>query len=378
MPELRVVLAGGGTAGHVNPLLSLAHSLRDNGVEVSIVGTREGLETSLVPQAGFTLEFIERVPFPRAVNGYMFTFPFLLRKAVKQAKEILLRHQADVLVGFGGYVSTPMYMAARSLGISYVIHEQNAKPGMANKMGARHADVLALTFESTPLQAKKGQTKVVGLPLRTGFARVAKMDIHERAAYKEEVAHSLGIDASMPTLVITGGSLGAHHINEVVAHSLQSIVDERIQVLHITGRGKSDDVKKKLEDRGGYPHYYVREYIEHMEDVYACADLVLCRSGAGTVAELVSLGVPAFFVPLAIGNGEQELNAHDVVTRGGAFLIKDKDFDENVFINRVLPLLHNEEELQKMAVSSRSLQMNSAADELTHIVMKLGVGERHE
>lgn len=359
---VKIVLSGGGTAGHVNPLLATAHALRelDPCLDVTVVGTQEGLEHTLVPAAGFTLSTIDRVPFPRRPNKDALAFPRRWRTVQAQASELL--QGADVALGFGGYVSAPMYKAARQLGIPYAIHEQNARPGLANRLGVGHAAFLGLTFASTPLKAPRGQREVIGLPLRPAIYDLARSQ--DRPLRREQAAQRLGLDPAMRTLLVTGGSLGAAHINEVVA----SCRIEGVQVLHLTGKGKDDAVREATEGR---THYHVLDYLETMEDAFAVADLVICRSGAGTVAELCAVGLPAIYVPLPIGNGEQKLNAADVVRAGGAKIVADKDFTVDYMARVAGSLLAQPDELAAMAEASAKVGKVEAASVLAQRVLAL-------
>lgn len=363
---VKIVLSGGGTAGHVNPLLATAHALRelDPSLDVTVVGTKEGLESSLVPAAGFTLSTIDRVPFPRRPGGAALAFPRRWRAVKAQAAALL--EGADVALGFGGYVSAPIYKAARKLGIPYAIHEQNARPGLANRLGASHAAFLGLTFASTPLNATRGEREVIGLPLRPAIYDLARAS--DRAVRREEAAARLGLDPSMTTLLVTGGSLGAAHINDVVA----SCRLEGVQVLHLTGKGKDEPVREATRGRG---HYHVLDYLQTMEDAFAVADLVICRSGAGTVAELCAVGLPAIYVPLPIGNGEQKLNAADVVKAGGAKLVADKDFTVEYMARVAGSLLAHPDELAAMAAASAKVGKVEAASVLARRVLALARNE---
>lgn len=355
---VRVVLAGGGSAGHVNPLVSTAAELVRRENFVVAVGTQEGLETTLVPAAGIELKTINRVPFPRRPNADALRFPVRFRQAVAQAGKILEDAQADVAVGFGGFVSTPLYIAAKKRGIPVVIHEQNAKPGLANRYGARFAAAVGLTFASTPLQASHGLTRTVGLPLRRAIEELARVrDAGGAAKAREQACAQLGLDASRPIMVVTGGSLGAQHLNEVMSEAAHRI-PSGIQVFHLTGIGKDAPVRAAVKEKSDYR---VMDYLDTMEWAYACADMVVCRSGAGTVAELCALGIPAFFVPLPIGNGEQEKNAADVLAAGGARLVRNADFTQSVVVAQVLPLVMNSDLLAQMGAQARSLAPSNSA-----------------
>ncbi len=365
MTDVNVVLAGGGSAGHVNPLLATAHALTERGAAVRALGTREGLEATLVPEAGVSLDLIEKVPFPRRPNLAALRFPGRYRAAVAQAGRVLDEARADVAVGFGGFVSTPLYQAAKKRGIPVVIHEQNAKAGLANRYGARFAAAVGLTFPSTKLKAAHGVTECVGLPLRPAIAELANAREENARGVRVAAAARLGLDPEKTTLVVTGGSLGAQHLNEVLIASTGKL--EGVQVLHLTGKNKDAPV---LAATASLPDYHVLAYLTTMEDAYAVADLVLCRSGAGSVAELSALGLPGFFVPLPIGNGEQEFNASDVVSAGGAKLVRDKNFTPEVFAGEVIPLLRDSARLATMGQAARGLSPVDAADRLAKLVLQ--------
>ena len=363
----RIVLAGGGTAGHVNPLQATAGALGERGCVTTVLGTAQGLESTLVPSAGLPLVTIPRVPFPRRPTPSALTFPRRFRAAVREAGRAM--QGADVVVGFGGYVSTPAYAAARRAGIPVVIHEQNARPGLANRVGARHAAVVALTFASTPLSARHGRTEVIGLPLRPVIADLARARAvpATRQASRRDAAHRLGIDPELRTLLVTGGSLGAQHLNEVMSQ-IAGDLPRGAQVVYLTGRGKDAPVREAVARAGVGARWVVVDYLTTMEDALAVADLVVCRSGAGTVAELTALGLPAFYVPLPIGNGEQKLNAHDHVATGGAQLVADHAFTAEVARSRVWPLLVSEE-LASMAHATSAQGRIDAAQVLADLVM---------
>ncbi|WP_104092377.1 undecaprenyldiphospho-muramoylpentapeptide beta-N-acetylglucosaminyltransferase [Arthrobacter sp. GMC3] len=357
-PALSVVLAGGGSAGHVSPLLAIAHAIRAQSPDAAIlaVGTRDGLETRLVPAAGFELTTIERIPMPRRPSVDLLKLPLRMRRAIANAKEILHTANADVLVGVGGYVCTPMYLAAKSLGVPIVIHEANTKAGLANKVGARYTDFVGTAFAATKIR----NAHVVGMPMR---AAVAGLD---RAAAQAGARGRLGLAADLPTLIVTGGSLGALNLNKAVAGAVNALGQAGIQTLHITGNGKS--VKG---DDGGLltaPLYRQLEYVDAMEDAYAAADLLLCRSGAGTVSEVAAVGLPAVFVPLPVGNGEQARNAAGLVAADAALLVADADLSATWIVENVLPLCLNPARLADMSAKAAGLGIKDAAERMAEMV----------
>ncbi|MCP3427214.1 undecaprenyldiphospho-muramoylpentapeptide beta-N-acetylglucosaminyltransferase [Rothia sp. AR01] len=358
--SLSVVLAGGGTAGHVSPLLAIADAVRaaDPQSHVVAVGTTRGLEARLVPDAGYDLEFVERVPLPRRPSVDLLRLPGRFRRAVAQGREILRRHRADVLVGVGGYVCTPMYVAAARENVPIVIHEANRRPGLANRVGARRAAVVATAFEDTPL---KGARRV-GMPLRRGIA------LSDRDADRSGARQLLGLQAVAPTIVVTGGSSGAQSLNRAVAEFVQTPEWERAdaQLLHVTGAGK--EVRDADGDLVTGPGYYQTEYVESMENVYAACDLLVARAGAATVCEVAAVGCPTVFVPLPIGNGEQALNASELVEAGAALTVRDAELTPAWLAENVLPLVHDAERLRAMSEAAAAQGHRDAAQRMAEIV----------
>lgn len=319
------VLAGGGSGGHVNPLLATAAELVARGHRICAVGTAEGLETELVPRAGVELRLIDRVPMPRRPDGAAVRFPRAFSRATDQAAQILVDAKADAVVGFGGYASTPVYRAAHKAGLPIVVHEANARPGFANKYGARYAAAVATSFPDTAL---KGAT-VTGLPLRAQISQLAAAMAQPRSrdSLASAARTARGWAADAPVLLVTGGSLGAASLNAAVCGAAPALVRHGIHVIHLTGMGKDQDalrVQAELpEDLRGA--YQVAEYAHDMADALAAASAVVCRAGANTVSEVSALRLPALYVPLPIGNGEQALNARAAVDAGAAILIDDAD-----------------------------------------------------
>ncbi|WP_421084551.1 undecaprenyldiphospho-muramoylpentapeptide beta-N-acetylglucosaminyltransferase [Rothia nasimurium] len=355
-----VVLAGGGTAGHINPMLAIARAIQEREPAASIltVGTEDGMEARLIPAAGYEIAYIPRVPFPRRPNMAALKFPVAFVRSLQQAKKILTDAGADVVVGVGGYVCTPMYLAAHKLGIPVIIHEANAKPGLANKVGAKKAALVATAFPETPLPG----ARTVGMPMRQNVANL------DRAAEQAGARERLGLDISTPTVVVTGGSLGALSMNKAVSEIIDEIHEAGYQMLHITGRGKAlKDAHGQLREAPGYKQV---EFITSMEDVYAAADLMVVRSGAATVSEVAAVGVPAIFVPLPIGNGEQALNASSLVAAGAGILVKDSDFTAEWYRANVPALLADSEHLSQMAEKSYQHGIRDAAYVMADEVLK--------
>lgn len=356
-----IVLAGGGTAGHINPMLAIARKVKELSPDASIVmvGTENGMEARLVPQAGYEIKFIPRVPFPRRPNVAALKFPGQFASSLKIAQKILQEARADVVVGVGGYVCTPMYLAANKLGIPVIIHEANSKPGLANKVGARKAAMVGTAFAQTPIKGARH----VGMPMRE------EVETLDRSSQQTEARKSLGLATDLPTVVVTGGSLGALSLNNAVKEIYPRLKEWGFQLLHITGRDKS------LRDANGElisaPYYQQREFITSMEDVYAAADLLVVRSGAATVSEVAAVGVPAIFVPLPIGNGEQALNARSLVDAQAGILVDDAEFTGAWFAQNVPTLMKDSQRLHEMTQRSYELGIRNAAETMAKEVLKV-------
>ena len=352
-----VLLAGGGSAGHVSPLLALADCLRrrDPDLRVTALGTTQGLEQRLVPARGYDLRTIPKVAFPRRPGRALVRLPGALKAAVDAAGVAIDETTPEVVVGFGGYVSTPAYLAARRRRIPIVVHEQNASPGLANRLGARMTPYVATTFASTVLP----HATLIGMPLRREIALL------DRAADRSKGLAHFGLDDHRPTLLVTGGSLGAQRLNSAFAARVAQLRSHGIQVLHISGLGKDFVPDPTLIG----PPYVVVAYADRMDLAYAAADLAVARSGANTVCELTAVGLPAVYVPLPIGNGEQRLNASDVVAAGGGVLVDDSSLTPGWIDETLVPLLTDGARLHAMAAAAATIGERQADERLADLVV---------
>ena len=361
---MQVVLAGGGTAGHIEPALNLADALRarDPGVGITALGTTKGLEGRLVPARGYELRMIPAVPLPRRPSRELLTLPGRVRDALKQTEQILADVQADVVVGFGGYVALPAYLAARRSHTPLVIHEANARPGLANRVGARFTPYVAEAVAGT---LPKGQR--IGIPLRTTISGL------DRATTRSRARAELGLEADGPVVLVFGGSQGAQRINAAVSAALPGLLDLGVQVLHSVGAGNIDAITDSA------PGYHPVAYLDRMDLAYAAADLVVSRSGAMTCAELAAVGLPAIYVPFPIGNGEQRLNALPVVNAGGGLLVADEDLDGPALLADVSALITDPQRLERMGERAAAHGIRDADQRLADMVLEAagnGTGRR--
>jgi UDP-N-acetylglucosamine--N-acetylmuramyl-(pentapeptide) pyrophosphoryl-undecaprenol N-acetylglucosamine transferase len=353
---VKAVLAGGGSAGHVSPLLALADRLvaDDPSTEIVALGTETGLESRLVPARGYRLHPIPKVPLPRRPSLNLLRLPANLRRAVREARNAIDGLGADVVVGFGGYVAAPAYLAARQAKVPIVVHEQNSRPGFANRLGARLTRSVAVSFPGTPLR----HAVRTGLPLRAEIVTL------NTVAVRPAARAAFGLDAARRTLLVFGGSLGAQRLNQVLPALAPELAAAGVQVLHVAGTGKSVAVTPSR----GAPPYTVVEYVDHMELAYAAADLVVGRAGANTVSELTALGLPAIYVPLPIGNGEQRLNVEPVVAAGGGLMVADADLTPEWLRANLLPLLADADRRRTMGEAARGFGRLDADRALADLV----------
>ena len=324
----------------------------DPSTQITCLGTPRGLETTVVPAAGYPLELIPPVPLPRKPSGDLLRVPGRLGSAVRRTLEVFDRVRPDVVVGFGGYVSMPAYLAARRRRLPLVIHEQNALPGLANKAGARVADRVVVSFPGTPLP----RAHYVGLPIRTLISSL------DRAALRAEGREFFGLDPDRPTLLVTGGSQGARHLNQSVAAAAPALDAAGVQALHVVGpKGEASPV-------AGQTPYVVVNYVDRMDLAYAAADLVICRAGASSVTEAAAVGLPAVFVPLPIGNGEQAHNARPVVEAGGALMVANDALTPEWVAATVPDLAGDTARLARMGAAASALVPRDADDQLAAII----------
>src|SRR6201991_764688 len=345
---MRVLLAGGGPPGHSEPALALADAVRriDPGAEVTCLGTERGLETRLIPLRGYPLELIPAVPMPRSVTPKLLTVPGRLAGAINATAAAIDRTRAQVLVGFGGYVATPAYLAARRRKIPIVVHEANPKPGLANRLGARFTTHLFTGHPDTQLR----NGKYIGIPIRREIADLDRLGLADKAR-----AH-LGLRPDLPVLLVTGGSQGAQSLNTALHGALDLLRSSGVQVLHVTGpRNEAEEPPAS----SGAPYVAV-PYVDRMDLAYAAADFALCRAGAMTCAELTAVGLPGAYVPLPHGNGEQRLNAEPIVAGGGGLMVDDADLTPDWIRTVLLPVLLDIDRVANMSEAAAALGRKDA------------------
>ena len=321
----RLVVAGGHSAGHIEPAMNFADAVRrlEPAAEITALGTERGLDTTLIPARGYPLELIPPVPLPRRPGRALVAAPGRLRAAVRAAAAVLERTGAEVVVGFGGYVAMPAYLAARRRRLPIVVHEANARPGVANRVAAR---LTRYVFTASPA-VRLPHALPIGIPLRPAIARL------DRPALRAAARERFGLAAGRP------GTAGDRRLAGRPADQRRgrrgrpgSCAPRASRCCTSPGRSNT----RRRAERG-QPPYVVVPYVDEMDYAYAAADFVLCRSGAMTCAELAAVGLPAAYVPLPLRGGEQRLNAEPIVAAGGGLMVGNDELSPEWIVREVIP-----------------------------------------
>ncbi|KUO52482.1 MAG: hypothetical protein APF76_05465 [Desulfitibacter sp. BRH_c19] len=351
---MNVIITGGGTGGHIYPALAIAKGLQETyvGCDILYVGTSKGLEAGILPKTGINFRFITVEGLPRKINFQSLKSGFKFLKGLGQSFKIISEFKPDAIVSTGGYVAGPVAWVGSQMGVPLMLHEQNSYPGITNKLLARRAKRICLTFKDSKQYFKdKSKLRLTGLPIRSEILKVSK-----KGSYKR-----LGLDPRMKTVLITGGSRGAWSINNAIAKSMAELIKiKNTQFIFITGEASyletTETIKKQginLEDMGNIT---IKPYIHNMEDAIGIADLVIGRAGATFLAEITALGIPAILVPYPWATeNHQEHNARSLVKNGAAILIKDHDLTSNNLLKELDNLLLNEKRLLSMKKASQEL-----------------------
>jgi len=365
-----VVLAAGGTAGHIVPALALTEELIDGGVDVRplFVGVEGRLEDRLVPAAGFELAHIPAVSLPRRPHPRLLRLPVDLNRSIDRATQLLVEREAAVVVAFGGYVSYPIARAARRLGIPLIIHEQNSVPGVSNRVAARWAQRVAVTFPSSVDRfARPERCTVTGNPVG---ANLRYLDV---AARRADSRRLLELDPARRTVLVFGGSLGSRSINEAVVSAFGTWRRLDVQILHVTGeQGFEATLAAWRSATDSAPMGSVVEYLDDMADAYAAADLVVCRAGATSIAELSAIGLPSILVPYPYASGDHQMeNARALERVGASVLVRDADLARGRLEAVAQELLEDPARLVRMGEAARAWGRPDAARALARVVVDL-------
>lgn len=366
-----VLFAAGGTAGHVFPAVAAARALeaRAPDVRAEFVGTSDRLEGRLIPASGFTLHHIEAVPVPRRLSPRILRVPGAIRSSVRHCQEIIAHTGAVGAVTFGGYVSFPLARAAHLEGLPLVIHEQNSVPGLANRVAARWADRVAVSFPGSAERFPRPErVAITGNPVRGEI-----LELDQEAVRPDAIEHFL-LDDDRRTLLVFGGSQGARALNRAVVGTYGLWPDpDGLQILHAAGRDLHREAAagwERARAAGDGPLVRCVDFIDDMALAFAAADVVMCRAGATSFAELTALGKPSVLVPLPHATADHQLhNARALERAGGARVIVDDDLGPEQVVATIQPLLADEEERERAAAAARAFGRRDAADNVARLVL---------
>jgi len=364
---VRVVIAAGGTGGHIFPALALARTLvRDHGAEVRFIGSRDGPEATRVPEAGYRFDGVRTAPFVREISIRAARAPVVAIRSVFAC--VPLVRGADVAVGMGGYVSVPPILAARRVRVPIVLHNPDAVLGLANRLLARSATAIAVAFDDAR-GGIHGHARIekIGYPVRRAILDVP----HRRDELVAEARAVLGLDPVRRTIMVTGGSQGALHLDRVVAATLPVFAGRTdLQLLVLTGPGREADVADAA-GRAGAARVVVLPFLDRMELAYAAADLVVSRAGATTLAELAVCGLPSVLVPYPYATeNHQDANARELARIGAAVVVADAELTPSVFARSVIDLMDDPGRLASMAARARSWAEPDAVDRFASLVVE--------
>jgi UDP-N-acetylglucosamine--N-acetylmuramyl-(pentapeptide) pyrophosphoryl-undecaprenol N-acetylglucosamine transferase len=366
---VRVVIATGGTGGHVFPALALADRLvRDHGAEVRFVGTRTGQEATRVPAAGYRFDAVDALPFVREVSWRAAKAPIVALRSARACGPLV--RGADVAVGMGGYASVPAMLAARRARVPIVLHEANAVPGLATRLLARFASAIAIAFRDVRrLLPDRSRVELIGYPIRDAIREVPR----RRAALAEACRSALDLDPERRTVLVWGGSQGARHLDEVVAGAVPAIQDRAdVQLLVLTGPANEAIVADAASATAAVR---ILPFLERIELAYAAADLAVSRAGATAIAEQSVCALPTILVPYPHATeNHQEANARELERAGDAEVVLDAALTSEVFVERVDALLDDQERRSSMAAQAAAWARPDAAERFGSLVAEVAKG----
>lgn len=373
MSPATVLFAGGGTAGHVFPSLAVAQALQRLAPELVpvFVGTRDRLEGRLVPAAGFELHHLDVLPLPRRPTWRLVRVPFALQRSVRHTIAVAQERGVIAVATFGGYVSFPAARAAHRLGLPLVVHEQNSVPGLANRVAARWASRIAVTFPGSQQRFRgSAPTVVTGNPVRE------KLLAFDPDARQRDARRQFGLDPDRATLLVFGGSQGARTLNQATVGSAGVWrAPQRLQILHAAGRNLHADTAAawdRVRGAGGGPPVVCVDFIEDMAAAYAAADVVVCRAGATSIAELTALARPALLVPYPHATNDHQLhNARAVEAAGAAAVVEDHELTPQRLVEAVEQWLLDPQARAAVAEAARSWRRRDAAEDVARLVVDL-------
>lgn len=363
--NLKYIISGGGTGGHIYPGIAIAKKIKENQPDAGIifVGSKNGLEKKLVPKEGFKIRLITVEGLNKKFSIKTISSIFKVFKGYFEASKIIKEYKPDCVIGTGGYVCGPVVLSAALSGIPTLIHEQNAIPGMTNKILSHFVSKIAITFKESDNHFPKNKVIFTGNPIRSQILKINKRKSRE----------ILKFDDTKPMLLVVGGSRGARNINDAVIEIIPEIIKEDIQLLFITGDNQYDYVMDKINKSNinltKIKNIKVVPYVYNMQDALGACDLIVSRAGATILAEITAIGIPAILVPSPyVANNHQEYNAMSIEESGAAIVIKESQLKENVFKEQILNIINNKKMLSSMSENSKKIANINASDKIYEII----------
>lgn len=368
---MKVIISAAGTGGHINPGIAIANKIKKEqpNSEIIFIGTSRGLETDLVPRAGYELKTLEAYGLKKEISITNLKNIIKTINSTKLAKKYIKEFNPDVVIGTGGYICGPVFAAATANNIPAVLHESNAYPGRAVKMFAKKATKVLVGFEAAKDRLTEAKEVVVtGTP-----TKVNKIKLTDKR--KNELINELNLNFNLPTVLVFGGSQGARVINEAMIGILKDNLNQNYQFVWATGQKQYDIIKEQLQenniDINNVKNCKILPYIYNMEEMYALSDLVIARSGAMTITELAIVCKPAIFIPLpSVGANRQEDNARVVEKLGGAKVILNADLNSKILSDMLNELTQNIDNLKDMGGKVNSLEIKNVEDKIYQEICK--------
>jgi len=364
--QLKVLIAGGGTGGHINPGLAIAKYIKQQEpqTEITFVGTKKGLETKLVPREGYKLETITVRGFKRKLSFDTIIAVKELIQSFFEASKLIKKMKPDVVIGTGGYVCGPVLYVAAKKGIPTLIHESNAYPGVTNRLLAKYVNYVAVSFKESEKYFKETVKLVhTGNPVRQELLNANRLDVIKQ----------LDISPNKPLIVVMGGSRGARKINETVAEMLNNNFKGEFNIIFSTGEAQYEAINSSMKIADKYQKLVkVVPYIYDVDKVYVASDLMICRAGAITISELQTMGIPSILIPSPyVTANHQEHNARSLEKDGGAVVILENELNADILYKQICNLIANKDVLEKMAGAATKNRMTDSAEKIYSLVRKI-------
>lgn len=355
---MKILVAAAGSGGHINPAIAIANKIskENKDAQITFVGTTRGLENDLVPRAGYSLKTIEVYGISREISIQNIKKMYRTLKGFSQAKKIIKEYKPDLVIGTGGYICGPIFLAATENKIPTVLHESNAFPGMTIKMLSKKVDLILTGFEDAKTRLPKAKKVVVtGTP--TKLKNLKLTDVQ-----KNEIKVKLGFNTNMPLVLVFGGSQGASIINKTLINIIKNKMNKNYQIMWAAGPKQYDNIKECLKKENininNIKAVKIVPYIYNMEEVLNCCDLVVARSGAMTITEIAKVGKPAIFVPLAIAaENHQEYNSKVLVNKNAAYMILEKDLNENILNQNINDIVQDKDKMEQMGKNAQKIDI---------------------